>query len=500
MRSLLTKIGLPKALGLYVEDDRVTLSQVVATPFGAVETAGYSEIVDPDRLPAVLERLIKPLVGGHGFRRVPLAVGVPARRAYFSTRPIQVTDSDPSPHVLLREALRCPNIPVNDMVVDVIKAQPDKRPVASIVSCDREYLQGLLDALKPCAVRPVRAEPGPCALLRIATGRYRAGRRAKLVLCLFLSESHVLAVLAAKAMPVAWRLSPLARGNEAASILSATRTMLTVGNDCGIQSPLDVVTVHGRPDLIRLLEVDWLEEQIGAPLKWSAEPSPDRSQVAFGLALGCLKEDRRGFDLARMLKPPTPLWELFPWRVAAVQMVLLLGLALVLFNRFHNLSGSYAAIQVRSSDRLWTASVPDSELQKEANDLKQRVAAVDKFLDGRIAWTSYQRALANDMPANVFLTTFQGVSELGAGGKKGGKAKPKKSLVLHGAVSVPQSGLVPHEVDRLLNTLREHPLLKQDFPLVELADLKQVPAKAGESPMAFFTVLCLPKSGKGGAK
>ena len=72
MKSLLTKIGLPKALGLYVEHDTVTLSQVVATPFGAVETVSQSETVDPDRLPAVLERLIAPLVGKHGFRRVPL--------------------------------------------------------------------------------------------------------------------------------------------------------------------------------------------------------------------------------------------------------------------------------------------------------------------------------------------------------------------------------------------------------------------------------------------
>ena len=67
MRSLLTKIGLPKALGLYVEDDRVTLSQVVATPFGAVETASYSETVDPDRLPEALERLI-----GHNMDWSPL--------------------------------------------------------------------------------------------------------------------------------------------------------------------------------------------------------------------------------------------------------------------------------------------------------------------------------------------------------------------------------------------------------------------------------------------
>jgi hypothetical protein len=41
-------------------------------------------------------------------------------------------------------------------------------------------------------------------------------------------------------------------------------------------------------------------------------------------------------------------------------------------------------------------------------------------------------------------------------------------------------------------------LLKKDFPQVELADIRWSQG-AGAKPLATFTVVCLPKSTKGGA-
>jgi len=79
---------------------------------------------------------------------LPKAIGLPARRTHFATRPIQIARGDLSPEVLLREALRSQNISVDNMVVDVLKAKPDERSVAAIVSCDRKYLTGLLSPLE----------------------------------------------------------------------------------------------------------------------------------------------------------------------------------------------------------------------------------------------------------------------------------------------------------------------------------------------------------------
>ncbi len=52
---------------------------------------------------------------------------------------------------------------------------------------------------------------------------------------------------------------------------------------------------------------------------------------------------------------------------------------------------------------------------------------------------------------------------------------------------------MPREIDNLLDTLRDHPTLRRDFPVVELTALKQASCLGNEIPMAFFTIICLPK-------
>ncbi len=496
MKSLLGKICLPRAIGLYIDDASVTLSHVVATPFGLVETDGRTESVGVDELPAVLERLLAPLRGWRGFRRVPVAIGLPAGRTYFSTRPISrqafaASESELSPQVLLREALRSSKVSVGEMVVDVAKTEPDKRPVAGIVSCDKKYLAGLLDPLQECGVRPFRAEPAPCALLRAAAHQHNTRKGDKVVLRLFLCDNHVLGILVVGNLPIVWRQASLPYGDEPAAILSLSRALLTVSKDCGIDSPLDAVMLHGRPELPCPLEVDWLQEQLGVPVRWCDEPPLDDSQVAFGLALGCLKHDKHAFDLSQTLKSRASILEVFPWREASLQTALLVLMALLLFDRWCALSGSCESVRTQNAQHAWMESLDDPQLEKEKKELGEKVEAVHKFLDTRTVWTSCQRELSACIPDNVYFTAFKGVCSMESGGKKKRKGK-KKSLVLDGAVSIPEDGLTPHEIDRFLNTLREHPMLKRDFPNVRLTKLKQVAGKRNQRPLALLTVVCSP--------
>jgi hypothetical protein len=500
MKSLLAGIGLPKAIGLYVDQGAVHLSQVVATPWGPVEIARYSQNAGADELADVLRRLLAPLRGRRWLRRVPVAIGLPPAQTYFSTRPIQNASSDVSPHVLLREALRSTSVCVDEMVVDVIKTQPDKRMVASIASCDQKYLTELLGSLGQCGVRPHRAEPAPCALLRVAASKHRSGRNAKVVLRLILGETQALALLVANNLPLVWRSFSLPRGDEGSALLSVSRSLQTMSRLCGVESPLDAVIVHGRPDLPRLLGADWVQQEMGARVKWCDGPALDDSQVAFGLALGCLRDFPLAFDLARSLKPRASLQDVFPLRQAVLQAALLVGMTVLLATRSASLNDSYLGAQAENAQHPWMASLQTSQLGREKTQLLQKVAAVHRFLNTRITWTCYGRELAACLPAHAFLTSFQGVSELGLGGTQAGKAKPKKSLVLHGAASIPQDGSMPREIDRFLDRLREHPKLKRDFPVVELAGLKQARRTGDDTPVAFFTVVCVPKTAKGTPK
>lgn len=496
MKSLLGRIGLPKAIGLFVEDHTVTLSLVVSTPFGPVEITRQSEEATPDDLASVLKRWGR-LMGGKGrFPRIPLAVGLPAGRTYFTTRPIQRPDSDVAPKVLLREALRSSSISVGNMAVDVVKAKPDKRAVASIVSCDNERLATILAGLRECGVRPLRAEPAPCALLRAGMNRHRGRRGAKLSVRIFANDARALSILVADKLPVAWRFSHLDRGDEASAVLSAVRSLTAVSKDCGIESPLDAVVLHGRSDLMRLLDVDWIQSQIEVPVEWIADPPLDDSQVAFGLALGCLNREERAFDLSHSLKRRASPWELFPWREAAVQIGLVLLMLVCLVERYRVLRDSYGRVRTRQTEHAWLGSIEEPQLIQEKNDLRQRVAAVEKFLAGRIPWTSYERELAACVPDNMFLTSFEGVSKLQPKGNRSGQGRPDKSLVLRAAVTIPDDDPVPKEIDHFLDTLRAHEMLKRDFPVVELADLKQVPGTRDQDATASFTVVCLPKTGK----
>lgn len=494
MAALLTRLGLPRAIGLYLADDAVHASEMVATPCGPVEVGRHCVPVTEESRAVAVADLLNRLTAGRRLTATPVAIGLPTSRVYFTTRPIQSLGRDASPLVLLGEALRSTNVSVDAMLADVAQAQPDARPVASIVSCERVYLARLLEHLPTRTVRLVRVEPIATALARRADRSRRRRRRAKVVVRCFLNDCEGLAVLAADRFSIVWRSFVLPRGDEAAAVVSIGRALTTIGKHCGIETELGGVVLHGRSDLARLVDLEWISAQLRAPVEWLEDPPLEAAEIATSVAMGCLNECEPGFDLARTLKPPLLFRQLLPLRECAVHSMLWLSLALLLGARWLNLSELGASIGVRNAQHV-SATRSLAELKAEKSELEQQVAAIDKFLGHRVLWTAYERELGSLLPENVFLTAFHGTSELGnQNAKNKHVTKPKKSLILRASVSIPQSGLVPHEIDRLLNALRENPLLKREFPVIELDGLKQAKATHDQDATATFSVLCLPKS------
>ncbi len=92
------------------------------------------------------------------------------------------------------------------------------------------------------------------------------------------------------------------------------------------------------------------------------------------------------------------------------------------------------------------------------------------------------------------MTTFHGLAEMEYfGKKKEGVINPKRSLILRATAPIMPDGSTPREIDAFLESLRNHPLLKRDFPIVELADIKRYQIFSAAQPMANFSVVCLPK-------
>jgi len=492
VRSVLARFAVKKAIGLYVGEQQITACRVASTPLGPVQIACQSEHYEPDQLSDAIGRLLKPMLGRRK-RGTQVAVGFPAARVFFSTRPIRTTHSDASAQVLLHEVLQSPNICIDDMLVEVIKADSGKRKLASIVSCRKKYMAGMLETLEACGVRPFRAEPAPCALLRAAVEQRRPPRRSKIILRIFLGDRQGLAVVTAGDLTVLWRYFNWSPEGETAAICSAVRSVGALIGHCGIDAPLDVVMIHGRADLRGKLETEEFRLQVAVPLLWSGGPELNDAAVAFGLALGCLgQQPLDAFDLSRSLKPRVSLWDIFPWGEIAVQIALVVCMGLFLLTRSQKVENALVPVQAQYAKRAWLASMPQAEIQKERQDLEQRVEAVRKFVSTRIIWTAYTHDISTRLPADATMTMFQGLCELETSGKNA--VKPKKVFTIRASAPIAQDGSTPKEIDGFLTALRDNALLKRDFPIVDLADIKWYQPNVKAAANALFTVICLPKS------
>lgn len=489
MGAILAKLGSSQALGAYGDERAVHFSRVVATFRGTRVLEQLSIPIEQDEASAWqagLRQLGARLDG------LPIVLGVPLERSYFATRPVSLAGKA-APTLLLRESLRSVSAPADQLIADTLAFRPDAKEVVSIAACDRQWLADHCRPFVEQRRRLVGVEPAACALLRLAERLDRQRRPRELTVRVFLNDTQLLAVLAQGVKPVVWRSVPLAPGDEASAILAVVRCLTSVAPPCGVDRVPDAVVVHGRRDLERLVDVPWLAEHVGQPIRWLDEPAFTGSDIAHGLGLRGLEERDDVFDLAREQRQRPPLWQLFPWREAVAYAALLLVMAGLFLCRCRQLEVAVASAH-EAADHLVSPTVATSDLQRERTDLQARVAAVKKFLDSRIVWTTPLRELAKSLPDNIYLTSLQGDAEYPA---KDGQGSAKRTLVIKGAVALSADGVIPPEVDRVMETIRNHPAIAAaGLPLVELADLKRLQRLGGGGEMALFTVVCLPKKAK----
>ena len=311
MKSLFAKFALHKTVGVYLDENEIALSEVAATPLGPVEIARRSVPHGSKGLAAALTEALAPS-GRRRRRPWPTAVGLPASRVFFNTRPV-ISRNDTSAEELLQQSLYSPNIRVDDYVIELIKAALGKSPVASVAACRKKFLTAVMDGLNEAKIRPHRVEPGPCGLARVASHCCRAPRRAKFVLRVVCNSTQAMAILTLFDLPIAWRSIELPAGHETTAIVSVLRTLQGLASHYGMTEPLDLLVVHGRADLDEQLQDPRFVEAIGVPVICCKEPELGPGAVAFGLALGCLAQRGPAFDFSASLKPPASFWDIFPW-------------------------------------------------------------------------------------------------------------------------------------------------------------------------------------------
>lgn len=480
MKSLLSKIAIRKAVGLYIGEHEVTVCKVASTPLGPIQVASASEPFNLEYLADVIERLLTPLVGSG--RGASVAVGLAGSRVFFGTR-LTPSGGEVRPEAELQKALYSSNLSPDDLVMDLLRGRVNKLPVARMAACRAKYMANIVSTLQGIGVRPVRAEPAACALVRYAEQQHRPPRRSKSVLHIFLGQDQGLAVVVVGGLPLAWKVFALSSGMEGFSVISASRVLRTQQTHYGIETPLEYAIIQGRPDLHEDLQREQVPTEIGTRVLWHEGPGFDGANVAFGLALGCLASDIKAFDLSRTLKSNPPIKEIFPWKELAFALTMVGCMGGVMVANVFNLDESYLTLRAENGQHPCLEKGDPAQLEKEKKSMEDKIKAVRDFLETRTPWTTYMRDLSTRLPSGAMLTAFSGKNDL-----RTGRSRANGVFQVRGRASLADDGSVPQEIDAFLRELPDDPTWTRNFGPVT-TDIKIPPAGPDERPTLYFSIL-----------
>jgi len=500
VKSLLSRVRFQKALGVYLGEHEIVASLAATTPVGVKELAQHRIEYTGEDLSRALPEALSPFLGRRR-RALPIAIGLSPSRVFFAGHPLAtLAEGEVTAEIMLQKMLCSPTVRTKDYIIDSVKINVGKTPVVCLTAVRRKYVANLIEALQSQGVRPLRVEPGPWGLLRLATKWGRAPARVKNVLRIILGDTHGVALLTADGMPCAWRNLEYSPGQEQAAILYAVRILQASAMRHNLDCQPEMLIIHGRAELHEQFREPAFSERLGLNVVCYDKPEMSAAAAAFGLALGALKAPRFASDLSATLKPPSSLWEIFPLGEFVMETALVASMGLLLWIHAQKLEASYQALQEECRRYQCLTASDESKLSQEKKELEQKVGTVRDFLANRILWSNYVSDFSRWIPQNIQLVSVSGECRLDIGDKKGRDMKPKKMLLLRGGIPLPPNETSPPPVDDFLAAIRGYAPLQQDFPNVELTDIKLSETTTETSPMVGFNVICFPPESKRGGK
>ncbi len=203
-------------------------------------------------------------------------VGLAESRLFQATVPITPANRLAPPQNFFLEAVQATNLRAEDRIIDLLKVECNKQPLACLSACPRAVIVPLAELLARLDTRVAVIEPAPMGLLRSAAATAPPPRGSKLCLRFFLGPKQALGMEVAGAQPLFWHAFDLSEGDEAASILASYSTLWMLGRHTRVSTPIDTVFIHGRPELTLAIDPDDFHKRT-APA-WCA---PERPTTAF---------------------------------------------------------------------------------------------------------------------------------------------------------------------------------------------------------------------------
>ncbi|MBI5367833.1 MAG: PilN domain-containing protein [Planctomycetes bacterium] len=499
----------PRAYGVAVDEEEVTLCEVAPSWRGArprsLRRAGWSGPAGPA---AALRRLLAELPEPER-RRAGFVIGVPAWRVLHRFRPVnpEAAGVGLTPE-LVESLVGTRTAPASAFATDGLVHRLLRSTFGHTVSCRKEYLEPLIEALVQAGVRRFRVLPTPLSLLAMAQSRAAALRDEPYQLHVFVGTRRAVGITTVRGVPVT--LHGLDAGSPR-GVVAAVRTLdselhesLTVRKagseeaDTAAEESGDCVVCEMlRQKKLKVLiygqrTAAWAERiglDTGLEAHAIAEDWGAGAAAAFCLGAAAAQGGALSLDLAKTVRPSRPLLDLLPRRTVGFVAGLLLLLAGVLGNEVAQLGGEVRARELLIRSYPWAAGMSDSDLATLHEGLEVRVRGAWCFFSQRVVWSDVLHQLPASIPRNVWLTKVRAECEFKLPDARTKETvTPPRRLELAGSAAFPSTGSAPREIDALLAALRKSPVLTESFPKIDVSTLTW--RQEGNEQLANFVIKC----------
>ena len=482
-----------RAVGAYLGQDRIVLTEVASTLSGTVVVGQHTQQLNGSGHGEALKQWLETHMTPRQRRHTPVCLGIAAEQTFFATRCLGAENDKepPSANALLEASGAFLAWERGETAADYVEAKVRGAHAYTVAAAKRGIAEEVLSALDAAGVRSGRLEPAPWSLLKAADRQANPPRRWKLAVRVLLDDADGLAMLVAEGRPVLWRRFAFSESNLVFSITSAVRALQIHARRHFDIRRFAGVFVQGRT---REGLARQLEDETGMTVVAASGEGPTEGQCSLALALSAKEDKGRTLDLMRSLRPPPSIREIFPWALVGLILFLTGCMAFLLWDQSTALGAERTSLKRQTASYAWAAPLGTGPIRNERKVLSAEVNAVRRFLSSRIIWSNYLRDLPTRVPENACLSKVWASCELADTSRKKQKRKPKKSMILCGVARFTDRRKAPKEIDAFLQSLRGMQRLKHDFPLVQLAEIKW--RKQGDGETALFTILALPKNAK----
>ena len=494
------QLNLQPAIGLLIDEQQIAMSVTVATVRGRREVARESRLCESQTVEEVLNSMLAPWVAPKGTSRRKakpwVRIGLPEARVFQAAVAITPANRQNTPQNFFLEAVQVTNVRAEDRIIELIKVELDNQQLACVAASPRAVVESSIDMMSRVGTRVGLIESAPASLWRAGVYYRRTPRGSKLVPRLFLGESQAIGLLAAGEQVLFWHTFELPTGGEIGAALAAYSTLWMMGRHARITAPIDTVFIHGRPDLLMTQQqMEALGPRTGAKLFRVDQPTFDSSAIALGLALASPPDENAGLNLARTLRPPVTIRDIFPYGELFAHTALTAAVSLLLVGIATESNHRLAAVRGELKAFPWLKTQDQAKLDAEKKTVQEKTKAISSFRDTRVKWSGTFRNIAAAMPESTLITSLAGDSEVEAGSGTA-RGKSKKKLVVSFETPLAGNGSLPQEIDGFLAALRADATLKRHFPLIEITGFRANPVKQGARPSASYSIVCLPGTDK----